>query len=273
MKRSSIVLGLLLAVTLAAPSFAASQPRADERASLTVFAAVSLAEPFGELGHVLEGSHPGLKVRFNFAGSQQLAAQIEQGAAADLFASADERWMEYLAQRDKLEGEPRVFAHNGLVVIVPRSNPARIHGLPDLARRGVKLVVGSPATPVGAYSREVLRRMGTLKPDFAADFAARATANVVSEEDNVKSVVTKVQLGEADAGMVYRSDVTPSVARNVRVFEVPPAAQIVANYPIAATKSSPHAEAAQAFLALLASRDGQAVLERHRLTAATPASP
>jgi molybdate transport system substrate-binding protein len=273
MRRVSIVSALLFTVAFAAPSPAANESKANERATLTVFAAASLAEPFGELGRMLEGSRPGLQVRFNFAGSQQLAAQIEQGASADLFASADERWMEYLGQRDRLEGEPRVFAHNGLVVIVPKSNPARIHSLPELAKHGVKVVLGSTATPVGTYSREVLRRMGTLGLDFVPNYAQRVMANVVSEEDNVKSVVTKVQLGEADAGMAYRSDVTPSVARVVRVFEIPPAAQIVANYPIAALKGSPHPEAAQAFLALLLSKDGQAVLERHRMTAATPATP
>jgi molybdate transport system substrate-binding protein len=272
MKGISGVIACLFAAPLAAHSFAATPPKADERATLTVFAAASLAEPFGELGKMLESSHPGLQVRFNFAGSQQLAAQIEQGASADLFASADERWMEHLALSNKLEGGPRVFAHNGLVVIVPKSNPARIHSLPELAKRGVKVVVGSHATPVGMYSREVLRRLG-LGPDFVPDYAQRVMANVVSEEDNVKSVVTKVQLGEADAGMVYRSDLTPSVARNVRVFELPPAAQIVASYPIAALKGSAHTEAAQAFLALLASKEGQAVLERHRLTPATAAAP
>ena len=273
MRRFSGVLAALLAATLVAPLRAASEPGTEERATLTVFAAASLAEPFGELGQMLERSRPGLKVRFNFAGSQQLAAQIEQGAAADLVASADERWMQYLVERGKIEGEPRVFAYNGLVVIVPTSNPARIHDLPELARRGVKVVLGSPTTPVGAYSREALRRMGTLGLDFVANYAQRVMANVVSEEDNVKSVVTKVQLAEADAGMVYRSDVTPSVARMVRVFELPPAAQIVANYPIAIVKGSTHAEAARTFLALLASRDGRAVLERHRMTANRSANP
>jgi len=272
MKRIAGVLACILVASQLVPSRAFSAPKADERAALTVFAAASLAEPFGELGRMLEGAQPGLQVRFNFAGSQQLAAQIEQGAAADLFASADERWMEYLAERGKLEGEARVFAHNGLVVIVPKSNPARIHALPEIAKRGVKVVLGSPATPVGMYSREVLRRLA-LGPDFTPEYAQRVMANVVSEEDNVKAVVTKVQLGEADCGMVYRSDVTPSVARNVRVFELPPAAQIVANYPIAALKGSAHADAAQAFLALLASKEGAAVLERYRMTAPTSANP
>src|SRR5207247_7756162 len=135
--------------------------------------------------------------RLNLAGSQQLAAQIEQGARADLFASADARWMAYLATRDLLDGAPRVFARNRLVVIVPRTNPARIGRLQDLARRGVKLVLGAPAVPVGQYSREALRNLSRID-GFGADYARRVLANLVSEEENVKSVVGKVQLGEAD---------------------------------------------------------------------------
>lgn len=261
----SLVVGLL-ALFLAGPRSATGAEPAGDRASLTVFAAASLAEPFGDLGRILEASHPGIRVRFNFAGSQQLAAQIEQGAAADLFASADERWMQYLADRDRLAGEARVFAHNGLVVIVPRSNPARIARLGDLARRGVKVVLGAPAVPVGTYSREVLRRL-SAEAGYPSDYAVRVMANVVSEEENVKSVVAKVQLGEADAGMVYRSDVTPAVERYVKVFELPEAAQIVARYPIAALREARQPQAAQAFLDLLASPAGRAVLERHRMQA------
>ena len=247
-------------------------PSADARATLTVFAAASLSEPFGELGRMLESARPGLKVRFNFAGSQQLASQIEQGAAADLFASADERWAQYLAEHGRLSSEPRVFAHNGLVVIVPRSNPGRIANLADLARHGTKVVLGAPAVPVGGYSREALRRLGA-QPGYPSDYASRVLANVVSEEENVKSVVAKVQIAEADAGMVYRSDVNASVGRYLKVFELPAAAQIVADYPIATVQGSTHAEAAQAFLDLLASPEGRAVLERFRMTPAAPATP
>jgi molybdate transport system substrate-binding protein len=263
-------LGALFLV--AAPVAAASEPAPGERATLTVFAAASLSEPFGELGRMLERARPGLRLRFNFAGSQQLAAQIEQGAGADLFASADERWMSYLSERGLLAGDPHVFAHNGLVVIVPRSNPARITRLEQLARRGVKLVLGAPAVPVGAYSREVLKRLAT-QPGYASDYAGQALANVVSEEENVKSVLAKVQLGEADAGMVYRSDVTPAVARYLRVFELPAAAQITASYPIAAVRGGSQPEAARSFLDLLDSGTGRAVLTRHRLTPSSPATP
>ena len=262
----------LVAATLSAGRPAAGAPVSEERATLTVFAAASLAESFGELGRLLEASHPGLRVRFNFAGSQQLAAQIEQGAAADLFAAADERWMGVLAERGWLAEASRVFAHNGLVVVLPRSNPARIGRLEDLARRGVKVVLAAPAVPVGAYSREVLRRLAA-QPGFTRDYATRVASNVVSEEENVKSVLAKVQLGEADAGMVYRSDVTPAAARQLRVLELPPAAQVTARYPIARVRGSPQPEAARAFLDLLASETGRAVLRRHGLSPAEDAKP
>jgi len=272
MNRIPRILAGLLLVRLLLPTFAAADPPPGERVTLTVFAAASLAEPFGELGRMLESARPGLQVRFNFAGSQQLAAQIEQGAVADLFASADARWARYLADQGLLDGEPRVFAHNRLVVIIPRSNPGRISALPDLAHRGIKVVLGAPAVPVGTYSREALRRLGA-GPGYPAGYASKVLANVVSEEENVKSVVAKVQLGEADAGMVYLSDVNATAARYLKVFELPDAAQIVADYPIARVQGSSHHEAAQAFLDLLTAQEGRAVLERHRMIPAGSATP
>jgi molybdate transport system substrate-binding protein len=240
--------------------------------TLNVYAAASLIEAFQELGHSLEQSHAGLTVRFNFAGSQQLALQIEQGAPADVFASADQRWMSELVAKDQVDGEPAAFARNRLVAIVPRTNPARIGGLVDLARRGTKIVLAAEAVPVGKYGRETLARLAGAE-GFPKDYDRRVLANVVSQEENVKSVVAKVQLGEADAGMVYQSDVTPSVARYVRVFEIPDPYNSIATYPIAVLKSAGNAQAARDFIALVTSAPGQAVLQRHGLLpAAAPAS-
>lgn len=239
--------------------------------TLTVFAAASLAEAFTELGQQLERQRPGLTVRFNFAGSQQLATQIEQGARADVFASADERWMNYVGDRHLLSGGPRVFAHNRLVVIVPRANPARIGRLRDLARGGVKLILAADAVPVGRYSRTVLQNL-SRDPAYGSDYARRVIANVVSEEENVRSVVGKVQLGEGDAGMVYRSDVAPAIARRVKVLEIPPDANVLASYPIALLEGAPAPAAAQAFIDLVLSPDGQGVLERRGLVR-VPAAP
>jgi molybdate transport system substrate-binding protein len=238
--------------------------------TLNVYAAASLTEAFQELGHSLERSHPGLTVRFNFAGSQQLALQIEQGAPADVFASADQRWMDYVVEKSQVAGSPAVFARNRLVVVVPRTNPARIGRLEDLARRGTKVVLAAEAVPVGKYSRDALTKLAGAE-GFPKDYDRQVLANVVSQEENVKSVVAKVQLGEADAGIVYRSDVTPSVARYVRVFEIPDPYNSIASYPIAVLKSAGNAEAAQQFVALVTSPQGQAVLQRHGLLPAAGA--
>jgi molybdate transport system substrate-binding protein len=250
----------LLAVLAAAPAAAAT---------LSVFAAASLSESFTEIGRLFESRNPGWRVRANFAGSQQLAAQIEQGAAADVFASADARWMSYLSERSLVDGDTAAFARNRLAVIVPAANPARIARLQDLARRGVKLVLGAPAVPVGQYGRAALANLVRL-PGFAPDFARRALANVVSEEENVKSVVGKVQLGEADAGVVYRSDVTRAVARYVRVLDIPDAADVLAAYPIAVVRGTKNAAAAHAFVALVRSSEGQRILARHGLIPVSP---
>ena len=161
---------------------AAAQSRSESE--LVVFAAASLSGAFQALGATFERAHPGTRVRFNFAGSQQLAVQLEQGARADLFAPADERWMTYALDRGLLTGPPRRFARNRLVVILPASNPARIARLEDLARGGIKLVIGAEAVPVGGYTRRMLARLAEA-PGFPADFARRVLANVVSEEENV----------------------------------------------------------------------------------------
>jgi molybdate transport system substrate-binding protein len=229
-----------------------------------VFAAASLSDAFNDLARKLETQRPGLRVRISFAGSQQLAAQIEQGAVADVFASADERWMGAVRSSGLLEGDPSTFAHNRVVVIVPKPNPARINRLQDLAKGGIKLVLAADAVPVGRYSRTVLRNLSRTE-GFDADFATRTLRNVVSEEENVKSVVSKVQLGEADAGIVYRSDVSPAVARYVRVFEIPEGANEIAAYPIALLKTSRAPETAKAFIDLVLSADGQRVLEQRGL--------
>ena len=253
-----VFLAALSADRVSAQGTGAAEPE------LTVFAAASVTGAFQELGATFEQAHPGTRVRFNFAGSQQLAVQLEHGAAADLFASADERWMRYVAERDLLAGAPRLFAHNRLVVIVPATNPARIGSLQDLARRGIKLVVAAEAVPVGAYSREALAKLARA-PGFPGDYERKVLANVVSQEENVKSVVAKVQLGEADAGMVYASDVIGPVARHLRVFPIPEPQNVRADYPLAILQAAKAPVAAGAFVSLVLSPEGQSVLERYGL--------
>src|SRR5262245_40035593 len=242
-----LLLGLVL-VQLPAQLFGA------DSTTLHVFAAASLAGSFGEIARDFEAKHRGTKVQLNFAGSQQLAAQIEQGASADVFASADERWMSYLQEKSLIQGDPQVFARNRLVVIVPATNPARIGKLQDLTRPGAKIVVGAEAVPIGAYTRDVLRNLS--KTDgYAASFGTKVLANVVSEEENVRNVVGKVQLGEADAGFCYRSDITGSVGRYVKVIEIPDSANVIATYPIAVTAKSATADLAREFVERVRSSD------------------
>jgi molybdate transport system substrate-binding protein len=257
-----LLLGLL-SVSAAVPPVAGPEP-----STVTVFAAASLTESFRELGRLFEQQHPGISVQLSFAGSQQLALQLEQGAPADVFASADQHWMDYVKDKGLVEGETPVFARNRLTVIVPKSNPARIGKLQDLVRRGTKVVLAAEQVPVGKYSREALRKLAAA-PGFPTDYGRRVVGNVVSQEENVKSVVSKVQLGEADAGIVYRSDITPAVARYVRQLDIPDEFNVIAEYPIAVTKPARNAESARLFVALVRSETGQRVLRAHRLIPVT----
>ena len=264
MTSRSVLLGLasvVLALSAAWSPRAGAAPPAD-RSTLRVYAAASLAEAFDELGHVLELRRPGLKVRMSFAGSQQLASQLVQGARADVFAAADARSMQDVKDHGLLERRPELFACNRMVVIVPGANPARIMRPQDLARAGVKLVVCAEAVPAGRYSRDVLRNLAR-EAGFERDFAARTLKNVVSEEDNVRAVLAKVQLGEADAGIVYRSDVSAKLLRRMTVLAVPAAANVLAEYPIAVLKDARATEAARAFVDLVLSAEGQQILARH----------
>lgn len=231
---------------------------------LTVFAAASLTEAFEELGARYRGGHPDVAVRFNFAGSHQLAAQLEHGARADVFASADLRWMERVARLGLAAGTPSVFARNRLVVIAPAEGSAAVHTPEDLARPGLRLVLPAEAVPAGSYGRRVLRALAEA-PAAVEGYERRVLANVVSEEESVRGVVAKVLLGEADAGLVYRSDVTPAVAARLRVIEIPPSANAVASYPIVALAVSEHPDAARAFVDLVHGTEGRAILRRHGL--------
>jgi len=255
--------GARLALALAVLAAAALPPAAHaaRRAELRVLAAASLAGAFGDLARAYERVHPDVIVRLQLAGSQQLAAQLDQGAPGDVFAAADERWMTHARAAGLVTGKPVEFARNRLVAIVPRTNPARLFGLHDLARHGIRFVTAADAVPVGHYTRVALANL-SRDPAFGADFASRVLANVVSEEENVRSIVGRVQLGEADAGIVYRSDVTPSVAHYVTVYDIPEPANVVASYPIAMLRRATRPDDAQAFVALVRSTYGRAVLAK-----------
>jgi molybdate transport system substrate-binding protein len=228
--------------------------------SVTVFAAASLSGAFDQLADTLRLRQPGLSIAINYAGSQSLALQIQQGARADVFASADDRWMAVIRDSGLSAGEPRIFAHNRLVLIVPAANPARISRWQDLARHGVKLVLADAAVPAGRYAREIFVRSGAMT-GFPPGYADSVRRNVVSNEDNVKGVVAKVELGEADAGVVYASDVTPAIAPAVRAIDAPAGAGVIAGYPIVVLRQSENPSAARAFVDLVLSPAGQAVLQ------------
>ncbi|MBI3249482.1 MAG: molybdate ABC transporter substrate-binding protein [Deltaproteobacteria bacterium] len=227
---------------------------------LTVFAAASLTEAFTALGQNLESVHPGLTVRFNFGGSQLLRTQLENGARADLFATADLLQMDLARKSAVMQETAPVFARNHLVVIVPKTNPAQVMTFRDLAAPGLKLDLANATAPVGNYSRQAIQR---ATADYGSDFARRVLDNIVSEEDNVKQVVTKVQLGEADAGIVYVSDVTAKVRDEVLTVPIPDAYNQLAAYPIALTTDAPNRAAAEAFVALVLSAEGQAILQQY----------
>jgi molybdate transport system substrate-binding protein len=235
--------------------------------SLTIFTAASLMEAFKEIAAALEQANPGAKIAFNFAGSPTLRTQLAQGARADVFASADEPNMSGAERDGTIASAPRIFARNLLVVIVPANNPAGIHTLQDLARPKIKLVLANKAVPVGNYSRQALAKM-SQDPAFGSDFADRVLANLVSEETNVKQVAAKVQLGEADAGLVYATDVTPAIRQAVRVIAIPPQHNVLARYPIAIVKGARNQEGARAFIEYVLSPAGQAILERYGFLAA-----
>lgn len=228
-----------------------SEPRA-----LTVFAAASLTDAFTEIGENFQKANPNMTVTFNFAGSQALRTQIEEGAPADVFASASGKEMETLVTDSFVTKESsHIFLHNKLVVILPADNPAGIDSLEDLANSGIKIVLAAEEVPVGNYSRQALDMMNA---SFGTDFKDKVLANVVSNEDNVKQVVAKIQLGEADAGIVYTSDAV--AAPELQTIDIPNELNVIAKYPIAPLAESAHAELAQAFIDYVLSEEGQAIL-------------
>lgn len=225
---------------------------------LTVFAAASLTASFEAIKELLEEANPDLTITYNFAGSQALVTQLTEGADADVFASANNTQMTNAVDAGVISGEPALFTRNRLAIIVPADNPAGIQEPADLANEGVKIVLANPDVPVGNYSLQVLDKM-SADPEYGADFRANVEANVVSLEENVTQVVTKVQLGEADAGIVYYTDITEEVAPDVMFIEIPDEFNVIAEYPIAAVEGG-NAELAQAFIDFLLSDEGQEIM-------------
>ncbi|HJS29552.1 MAG TPA: molybdate ABC transporter substrate-binding protein [Anaerolineales bacterium] len=233
------------------PTAAAVEPR-----DLTVFAAASLTDAFNEIAEEFEAQNPGAQIVYNFAGSSQLAAQLNEGAVADVFASANAAQMDAAAAADRIAAGSAVpFVSNRLAIIFPADNPAGITAFEDLAQPGVKLILAVPGVPVRDYTDEIVAAM-------PADFQEQFYNNLVSEEDNVRQVSAKIALGEADAGIVYTSDVTPDIAGQVQKIDIPDGQNVIATYPIAPVSDSPHPDLAQAFINFILSEAGQEILSR-----------
>src|SRR4051812_32243944 len=214
--------------------------------ALTVFAAASLTGVFTDLRNRLKQGDPGLDVRFNFAGSSALATQLTQGAPADVFASADQAQMDVVTKASLQKSDPTVFTQNVLEIAVPKGNPGHVTGLKDFANEALTIAVCAPQVPCGAAAQKVFAATGTAaKPD--------------TQEQDVKAALTKVQLGEVDAAMVYATDVK-AAGDAVQGIPFPEAEDAVNAYPISVLKAAPNAAAARAFVALVRSPEGQQAL-------------
>jgi len=235
-------------------------PGAAQTRELTVFAAASLTDAFEEIGNAFEAANPGVKVNFNFAGSQILRTQLEQGAAADIYASADHKNMDALIEENLvIANSYQDYTSNGLVVVLPPGNPAKLESLKDLANPDIKLVLADESVPAGKYARQILSNM-SQNPEYGKYFEADVLANVVSNETDVRQVVTKVELGEADAGIVYVSAAV--AAPELITIPIPVQFNVIAKYPIAILANSPSPGLAETFIAYLVSPAGQAILDK-----------
>jgi molybdate transport system substrate-binding protein len=237
---------LLLVVALAAATPRAARA-ADPPRELVVFEAASLKDVFARLSTTFEKARPGVRVVFNAAGSQELRAQIEHGAAADVFASADLQQMKPLHDA-KLVADAAVLTCNEPVVVTTPEAAATVKTFADLPL-AQRIVVGTPEVPIGRYTNMILVKANLR---LGEDFGKRVKAHVVSRELNVRQVLAKVALGEADAAIVYRSDVVATKAK-LRVVEIPSEINVSAEYPIAALVAAPHPDLARAWIDLVAS--------------------
>lgn len=230
---------------------------------LTVFAAASLTDAFKTIGEQFGAANGGATVTFNFGGSDQLATQITQGAPADVFASANTKQMDVVIKAgDIISGTQKTFVRNRLVVVYPKDNPGKLAALKDLATPGLKIVLANKSVPVGGYALDFLAKASKL-PEYTATYSPTVLANVVSYEDNVKAVLSKIALGEADAGIVYATDAATVKDGAIGTLEIPDSLNSIASYPIAATKNAKNADLAQKFVAYVLGPEGQKVLAQY----------
>jgi molybdate transport system substrate-binding protein len=246
------------------PALSATAPSSnlndDISGDVVVFAASSLTDAFNDLAGEFKNAHPNARAVFSFGGSSQLAIQLINGAHADVFASADQDQMDVVERGHVLAGAQQVFVRNRLMVIAPHDNPAAIASLQDLAKPGIKIVGAQASVPIGYYTSELLKS-ASANPNFGADFQRRVERNFVSREDTVRQIVAKIQLGEADAAVVYVTDVTPQIADQFVRVALPEDLQVTATYPIAVSNGRNRA-GGEAFVAFVESPTAQSILAR-----------
>ena len=258
--RSLVRRAQMLALPLALTIALSSQPVSGQSASsLTVFAAASLTDSFTEIGKAFDAKTGG-KTTLQFAGSQVLRTQLENGAKADVYASASVGQFDPLVKSGSVVSAG-IFTKNRLVVIVPKKGVGNVKTLADLAKAGIKLVIADKTVPVGAHTRQVLKNLEQVKA-YGANYAANVLKNVISEETNVRQVALKVQLGEADTGVVYITDVTPGLAPTIIQIAIPTRFNVVASNPIGTLKAASNPDAARAFVDFVRGSAGQAILSK-----------
>src|SRR4051812_8989618 len=260
---------LFLAFAVACGSDASSPPKSTSQigdtavgGKITVFAAASLTDSFNEIKAGFIKKNPRADIEFQFGGSPALRTQLEQGAKADIYASADVPNMTQALSAGVVKDSGKVFVRNSLVIITPKRNSANITKPQDLNKSGIKLVLAAPEVPVGNYARQSFALMDK-DASYGAGFSVAVLKNVVSNESNVKQVVTKVQLGEADAGVVYGTDVTRDVQNDLNVIQIPNALNVIAEYPIALTRSPGNSDVANAFITYVTNSEGQAIMKKY----------
>jgi molybdate transport system substrate-binding protein len=262
----------IIGVMLAALLLAASAGYAQEPKELTVFTAASLTGAFTEIGQMYK-NETHISATFNFDGSQVLRTQIENGAYADIFVSANKKQMNLLEKEGfrnnllKIEGfmnntSVSIFTKTRPVIIVPKGNPAKIQNITDLAKPGLKIVIGTKDVPIGDYTLQILSKLAN-DTAYGPEFTRKVMANVVSNETNVNYVTSKVALGEADAGVAYKSDITKNLASKITKIEIPDKYNVIAEYPIGILTQSKYPAEAEEFINLVKSDKGKAILEKY----------
>lgn len=256
------IVAVLVIVVIIVAAVSLSTPSSAGKTRVTVFAAASLTAVFTEMASDYEKNHTNVNLNFDFDGSANLKTQLLNGASADVFASADYKNLNAVATVHLMDNSTiQTFAKNRLVVILPAGNPAGITSLTDLTKSGIKIVIGDTTVPIGNYTRTFLKSITNSTSDFA-DFQTKFMSNVVSQESVVTNIVTKVSLGEADAGIVYTTDAHTAGSKVVQV-PIPESYNVIAVYPIGMLASATHPTEATGFINYVMSADGQSVMSKY----------